>query len=310
MMGDDRTVALCACCGATDWRTIVGGELTYRHCRVCGHEILLGNDALSKQDRFETEQQKHYDEDSVCAIPLFSALQTQASRRRIAEMRRHLPAGRLLEIGPGSGETLTCAREVGYEIDAVEHSEHLAGLIRDRLGLSVRVGAFEDLDIPPASYDAYLSFHVIEHVTDVAQHLRKAAEVVRPGGFAFIATPNAASWENRLPFGLSPNFSTAHFQLFSPKSLGLCLEQAGWRVVQTSTFSFVPSWIRVATAVVRRAKGSKQAVARGGYMKAASSKTATLTRVVDVATAPLRFAQERIGSGNELFIIAQKTKPY
>lgn len=309
MTGDARTAAACACCGARDWRPIDGGELMYLHCRSCSYEILVEGDAESKQDRFETEQQKHYDEDSVCAIPLFSELQSQASRRRLAHMQRHLPAGRLLEIGPGSGETLKCARDIGYDIDAVEHSEYLAGLIRERLGLSVRVGAFEDMDIAPGSYDAYLSFHVIEHVTDVAQHLEKAAAVVRPGGFAFIATPNAASWENRMPRGLSPNFSTAHFQLFSPKSLSLCLERTGWRVVETRTFSFVPSWIRVATAIVRRVRGRGQAVARGGYMKSASPRTAKITRVADAVTAPFRFMQERIGSGNELFIVAQKVEP-
>ncbi len=248
----------CPACGAHDWRTIAdthGGD--YRCCRHCRYHLREVETEEARTEQFEHEQKNFYGEDSFCMTQLFSEMQERRVRQRIRTVTHYLPQGRLIEVGPGSGEVLRRLAQRGYEVVGVEHSPTMVQLIRDRYGLDVKVGTFEEQDFAPGSFDAYLSFHVIEHVTDVPMHLAKAAQLVRSGGMAFIATPNADSWEHRLSKSLSPNYSPVHLQLFSRSSMTRLLAQAGWDVVDVVTPCYTDSWLRVASSVWRRLRGRR-----------------------------------------------------
>jgi 2-polyprenyl-3-methyl-5-hydroxy-6-metoxy-1,4-benzoquinol methylase len=297
----------CPCCRANDWLPLSAiSPLSYQRCKTCGYELQVPSTPGTLDDRFEAEQKKHYDSESICFVPLFGILQREASNRRMRKIKTFLQAGKLLEIGPGSGETIQSAIACGFQIDAVEHSEALAKLIFDRTGIRAAVGAFEDMHFEPNSYDAYVSFHVIEHVSDVRRHLDKAFEAVKPGGFAFIATPNTASWDHRLLGRFSYNFSTAHFQLFSPRSLSLSLERSGWKIVETSSLSFTSSYLRSLTALRRGARSDASQADRGSYMKSSGEMTVKLVQFAKFLTAPMRFVQEKFNGGGELFVVARK----
>jgi hypothetical protein len=109
-----------------------------------------------------------------------------------------------------------------------------------------------------------------------------------------------------MPFKLSPNYSTAHLQLFSKKGLSLCLEKTGWEVVKIITPEYPSSWLRVATSILRRLKGSKNAAERGEYIKSSNSKSKTFVQIFSLISYPFRKLQELNKSGNELFIVAKR----
>ena len=142
-------------------------------------------------------------------------------------------------------------------------------------GIDVRTGSFEDQSFDGDLYDAYLSFHVIEHVTDVHAHLKKAAGIVRPGGYAFVATPNADSWEHRLASTLSPNFSPVHLQLFSRRSLALMMDKAGWSVEDVMTPSYTDAWLRVVSSLLQATRGK-----RGGSGEMVSCSDTAMRRAI------------------------------
>jgi 2-polyprenyl-3-methyl-5-hydroxy-6-metoxy-1,4-benzoquinol methylase len=275
-------------------------------CEACGLEQLR-NDAneLVHWD-FEEQQEKHYGKDAAFSSATLRGQFRRMARRRVRQIREFLDSGRLLEIGPGAGDVLIAAREAGYQIEAVEHSPALVEEIRARCDVVCRTGAFEELAIEPASFDAFLNFHVIEHVVDPIAHLRKAAEVVRPGGFAFIATPNAASWQQRLIGAWSPNYSTAHVRLYTPAALRKQLEQTGWEVVKVGTYDPGTAWPRVVTSMIRNLRGRK----RGGQGTViACGPQASMSVFLSVYGAlswPLRTLQAALGGGNELFGVARR----
>lgn len=304
---ENKSIHQCICCSGNDWNIIPETDGNdYARCNSCNYYIQISEASSLQEDKFEEEQKKFYNEDSLMLSPLFSYLQKQATDKRFEVLRNYLPKGKILEIGPGNGDVLEQALKYGYDIEAVEHSETLASVISKRLGVNVRAGAFENQIFEGNPYDAYMSFHVIEHVPDVISHLRKASSVVKLGGYAFIATPNADSWEQNMPFKLSPNYSTAHLQLFSKKGLSLCLEQTGWEVVKIITPEYPSSWLRVATSILRRLKGSKNAAERGEYIKSSNSKSKIFVQIFSLISYPFRKFQESIKSGNELFIVAKR----
>jgi 2-polyprenyl-3-methyl-5-hydroxy-6-metoxy-1,4-benzoquinol methylase len=298
----------CPCCGHTQFRLPVstdgGAYLCCRKCKSAFQKNVLEKSLIAR-DVFEQEQDKFYGDDSVVLSPAFEELQKEAIRRRYDIIRRFLKSGYLFEVGPGNGKTLSLFRAKGYQIDAIEHSETLADLIETATGSSVLHGDFSRLEIAQ-KYDAYMSFHVIEHIPDFQDHLAKAAEITKPGGFAFIATPNVRSLEHRVARGLAPGYSTAHIQLFSAIGMRFCLEKAGWQLVQVYTSDYPISWLRVLTAMIRKAQGKGKSKARGAFANAATPRMLLAVRLYAAASWPFRKIQGALGLGDELFIVARK----
>ena len=298
----------CPCCRSVTFKPPLdtdGG--LYLACASCGtsYQQSVLEAGGNAQDKFEEEQDRFYGDDSVMLAPGFEALQEGATLRRLRVVQRHLKSGHLFEVGPGNGKTLMLMKQNGFEVDAVEHAEVLANTIAKNTDAKVYHGDFNGLELVQ-QYDAYMSFHVIEHVPDFIAHLAKAAEITKPGGYAFIATPNIRSLEHKVARGLAPNYSTAHLQLFSRKGIEAAFAQTGWKLIRAHTPEYPISWLRVVTAFLRNAKGKGNAVARGGYASAASPTMIRALKVFAVLTWPLRKVQEALNLGEELFVVAQK----
>lgn len=297
----------CECCGASDWKPHrYTDEITYMACRRCHYAIQVRSGAEDRAVWFEAEQQKFYDEESLVLAPDFVALNAEITRRRISFIRRFLrPGASLVEVGPGAGDLIFALAARGYAATAVEHSKVLAEHLRGK-NIDVVVGDFAGQSLPKDAFDAYCSFHVIEHVVDFKKHLATAAACVRAGGYAFIATPNARGWEHRLPFNLSPNYDSSHFQLFSADSMSRALKDGGWQVVQVATPSYALAWLRVVTRILRRVRGQDVESTGGQYARTSNVRLRSAIAVFSLLTWPLRRLQESLNGGNELLIIARR----
>ncbi|HST24947.1 MAG TPA: class I SAM-dependent methyltransferase [Gaiellaceae bacterium] len=89
---------------------------------------------------------------------------------------------RVLEVGPGKGELAArIAGEVGAEIVAVDQSERMVELTRER-GIDARLGDVQDLPFGEGEFDAAVAAWMLYHVPDVSRGLSELARVLRPGG--------------------------------------------------------------------------------------------------------------------------------
>ena len=299
------TLRICAVCRSDRLDHVsVRAGLEYDCCKACGHCLMRNVD--SSADAFEIAQDKYYGEGSVLLAP--GALELESLARRYYTLDAKLaPNSRVLEVGPGSGHVADHLLSRGHSVTAVEHSPTLAEQLSHVLGRdSVILHEFERLDLPSASFDAFCTFHVIEHVTDPLAHLVKAHELVKPGGLAFVATPNSRSLEQRLFRKLSPNFDSAHLAVFSPQSLRMLSERSGWTMVEITTPEYMSSWLRVATKLMRRAKDEDEEQTAGKY---AAGLTPRMKRVISLAqtlSTPVRTLQAHAGLGNELLAVLRK----
>jgi SAM-dependent methyltransferase len=303
----------CPCCAGTAWRRhAYTAQIHYIECLGCGYHMQQREQVGSAADlrcAFDGEQLKFYGEGSPLASPAYSAMNAEITQRRLRVIGRHLaPGASLIEAGPGSGDVLLALHGLGYRVAAVEHSPVLARRLEQTPGVRVWVGDFAEQSLPEAGFDAYASFHVIEHVVDFAVHLQAARRCVRPGGIALIATPNAAGWEQRLPFRLSPNNDSSHFQLFSPRALERALVAAGWEVVELQTPSYALAWLRLVTKVLRRLRGQDEGATGGAYAVSSSRELARAVRIFSALTLPLRRVQEALRGGNEQFVVARRVR--
>jgi SAM-dependent methyltransferase len=112
--------------------------------------------------------------------------------------------GRVLEIGPGTGQATRALAERGFEIVAVELGAELAVLARQKLAAYPNVaivdGDFESWtpDGPFGAVVAFTSFHWI----DPASRYSRAASLLQPGGVLAVTEVSHVRAQNDDPFWL------------------------------------------------------------------------------------------------------------
>lgn len=298
----------CTSCGSSHTRTAhPRSKLTYICCGSCGHceQIQAEQDA---SDAFEAAQEKYYGVSSLLLLPDPDPFETELLSKRFSVLESYLKSpSKVLEVGPGAGHVLKWLLSNRHSTTAVEHSPTLARQLSNRFTIPVVTGEFESSDLEPNSFDAFCSFHVIEHVPDPLAHLTKAFELVRPGGLAFIATPNARSLEQIAFQSLSPNFDSAHTFVFSPNSLAHFSENAGWSVLSCMTPEYSSGWLRVITKAIRRLKREDEEETAGKYAKSPSTSFHTIASVAKSVMFPICAVQGRLGYGNEIFMVLKKS---
>lgn len=297
----------CPVCEGHDLKSkAVSRRPTYYSCNECGHNFIK-LDTENQREKFAEAQNQYYGEESILLDCGLSTFEDEIMRNRFRVLRQFLrQSEKVIEVGPGAGHVLKWLADSGLQVTAVEHSSILSTQLASRLNLSVINAEFETHDFGQADFDAFCSFHVIEHVSDPLAHLSKALEIVRPGGLAFIATPNAASWEQRVAPALGPNFDAAHLHIFSADSLTRACEKIGWEVVLVETPESASGWARVLSALVRLVRNEDASRTAGKYARSPSTIIKAVAGIFQFVTVPMRYLQRRLGAGNEIFVVLRK----
>ncbi|MEH2508998.1 2-polyprenyl-3-methyl-5-hydroxy-6-metoxy-1,4-benzoquinol methylase [Nitrobacteraceae bacterium AZCC 1564] len=150
-----------------------------------------------------------------------------------------------LDVGGGSGWLLNDLKRADPRVDrtaVVDIDTRAEGIARAN-GHSYHLTTFERFDTNER-FDVILMLNLIEHVPDPVAVLRKAKELLRPGGRIWIKTPNFDALDARIFKNRSwGGFHTPrHFVLFTRDSLVRHCEAAGFTVVHSSYTQGAPFW--------------------------------------------------------------------
>lgn len=155
------------------------------------------------------------------------------ARAMASQHVRHLtspPTGsaRLLDVGCAAGGFLLRMERLGWEVVGMEPDPQSRAIAAGR-GLLVFSSLDELTNAPPGSFDAITMSHSIEHMHDPVAVLTECRGLLRPGGVLWVATPNASACGHRR-FGRwwAPLDSPRHLVLFTPHSLALAFDRAGF----------------------------------------------------------------------------------
>jgi SAM-dependent methyltransferase len=149
-------------------------------------------------------------------------------------LRRYGAVRDVCEIGFGSGRLLRRFLDDGATVTGVDRGQ-LGIDVDPRLRRCGRLvdGDVETADLPGAAFDLVYAVHVVEHVTDPGTVLRRAYDLLRPGGLLYLLTPTADSAGPRV---LGPAWwlleDPTHVRFFSPQSARIALLAAGFTRVR------------------------------------------------------------------------------
>jgi SAM-dependent methyltransferase len=211
------------------------------------------------------------------------------ARAALSELGPPTPrCARLLEVGAAGGFFLDEARRAGYDVIGIELNPKMAEFGRRRLGLDLRCELFETADFQPASFDVIVAQDVLEHVREPELFVRRAAELLRPGGVFFVRGPLEQSLKEDFCLALRRylrrrvlvrNEPPFHLQGFARRSFQELMHREGLELAEFRVWASWPRW---------KVTGIKEVTA---------SLVETATHLVD-----------QVRGGGE-FMMARATKP-
>jgi len=198
-------------CGATAAALVQRGVrhdpgLEVHRCASCGLVYLWPRPTAAELDRFYAGPYRRQ-------YPMVADDElARDSRRRVAALLPLLrPSSRLVDIGSGSGAFVKAIRP---------HAADAIGIEPDEGGSSDQVDG---------EFDVVTAFHVLEHVHDPHEFLRRLSRLLRPDGILVVEVPNvddALVSTYDIPAYRSFYFTNAHLWYFSPRTLDGALASA------------------------------------------------------------------------------------
>ena len=204
-------------------------------CLGCG---LYRNDPLPTIDELKAFHELEYRESykgvrGPKARNVFRSAKLAVAR--LKDLRKRFPAGsKVLDVGSGSGEMLCALQAGGYNVTGIEADGVYAEHARQQYGVDVRVGGVLDVELPAGGFDCMTMFHVLEHQPEPVAVLVQMREWLTEGGLLLVEVPNLDS-PHQHP---GRRFHYAHVMGFTPASLRLVAQKAGFQVLESGLSSF------------------------------------------------------------------------
>lgn len=197
---NSSTNPLCIICGRTDWITLSELSLIIRsqfestrilRCKHCGQGVLW---PLPSRDEINEVYRSAEYVDSYDAAGESFAISgdrvTDQLASRFDIMETFLPKrGTVLDVGASRGYFLKEAKARGWSIAGIESGYDAVLFAKERFGIDVEHGSIESIDLGKQRFDCIHMSHVLEHLYDPVDSVKKLLASLRPGGLLIIEVP-------------------------------------------------------------------------------------------------------------------------
>src|SRR5665647_2153321 len=199
----------CPCCGQKNITPVFSAEdYTLSHERFeiweCKNCTLRFTQNVPGQDKIGAYYQSenyisHSDTNKGLINNLYHKvrIRTLAKKRKMVEEITGKSGGSILDVGCGTGAFLHTMQLSGWKITGLEPDEtaRKKALELYKLNLDSSEKLFS---LPAESFDAITMWHVLEHVHELHEYIKRLKELLKPGGKLFIAVPNYTSYDEKV----------------------------------------------------------------------------------------------------------------
>jgi SAM-dependent methyltransferase len=207
-----------------------GKKLALRRCADCGFAQPAALPTLPRffdrlYDQRWSEEWIRSEFDGTYKDDIFRGI-LRAIGRRLEPSRR-----RLLDVGAHAGRFITLARAEGWAAEGLELNPQTAAFAAAHTGATVRQLNVHQVDVQTAAFDAITVTDVLEHIPDPVRVLSRVAALLGPGGCVAVKVPSGPGQLSKEVWRGRPTLADnlVHVNHFSPASLRIALERAGFR---------------------------------------------------------------------------------
>lgn len=243
----------CIICGTNNWKYLFDardrmfgfpGKFSEHKCTSCGF-VRLSPKQTNLQLKKYYPSSDYYSYSGSEQLSFFGKLRrylvvhyykpTVVSRLlgvflKVPAMPKWVENGKILDIGCGSGETLSLLQLAGWDVYGMDIDEKAIQVAKKRGIKNVLVGPYERLlDYKDNYFDVIRLYHVIEHIDDPENCFRLAYKKLKKGGQIIVGTPNVSSTIAHLAKQYWYNLDCPrHLYLFSPETLSLMASKSNF----------------------------------------------------------------------------------
>jgi 2-polyprenyl-3-methyl-5-hydroxy-6-metoxy-1,4-benzoquinol methylase len=143
--------------------------------------------------------------------------------------------GRILDIGAGTGDFLSVAKNGGWQTIGVEPSDRAKSIAKNK-GVSF---VEETSELENHSFDVISMWHVLEHVPDLEKQIKELKRLLKPTGTLIIAVPNFKSFDAKHYGKFWAAFDVPiHFWHFSKTAIKLLFEKEEMKLEKVLPMKF------------------------------------------------------------------------
>jgi 2-polyprenyl-3-methyl-5-hydroxy-6-metoxy-1,4-benzoquinol methylase len=130
--------------------------------------------------------------------------------------------GKILDIGAGTGDFLSVAKQNGWQTIGVEPSDKAKAI-----ALKKEVSFVEDTaELENHSFDVITMWHVLEHVPNLDKQIKELKRLLKPNGSLIVAVPNFKSFDAKYYGTFWAAYDVPiHFWHFSKKAIKSLFEK-------------------------------------------------------------------------------------
>ena len=213
----------------------------YERCRICGHwfgrhDLDMGS--LYSGDYMDTvyggRHGMHQKFKTVMSLPP----EKSDNHQRVARVREfarncnvdELKGPRLLDVGAGIGVFPAAMKAAGWQVTALEADPRTVTHLRSVVGVEALHNDLNQLNNMASTPFGAITFNkVLEHVEDPVSMLIAAKTLFLREGFVYVEVPDEAA---AVEGPDREEFFIEHQHVFSPASLALMAENAGYQIIQ------------------------------------------------------------------------------
>ncbi|MFN3530073.1 MAG: class I SAM-dependent methyltransferase [Bacteroidia bacterium] len=246
-------LSACPACNATRFKplmvctdyTVSGSSFEIHKCEACGLEFTNPRpDAEGIVAYYKSDTYVSHTDDAAPGLinRIYRLVRGFTLAQKVKLIGRYQKAGRLLDIGCGTGAFAASMQAAGWEVQAVEPDPDAAALARAKYQLHVHPEAW--LAESDAEFDVISMWHVLEHVHLLQERMEQLFVRLAKGGLLVIAVPNPESYD-AAHYGTywAARDLPRHLYHFPPKMLRNRFEQAGFKPINTKIMHFDPFYI-------------------------------------------------------------------
>lgn len=143
--------------------------------------------------------------------------------------------GRILDIGAGTGDFLSVAKQNGWQTVGVEPSEKAKAI-----AIKKEVSFVEDTaELENHSFDVITMWHVLEHVPNLDNQIKELKRLLKPNGSLIVAVPNFKSFDAKHYGAFWAAYDVPiHFWHFSKKAIKSLFEKEGMELEKVLPMKF------------------------------------------------------------------------
>ena len=217
--------------------TVTKESFTIAECSMCGLRFTLN--APAEAAIYKYYQSSAYISHSNTKRGIINLLYhgarffTMMSKERLVKKESKRQVGMLLDIGSGTGTFAHTMERAGWSVTGLEPDPEARALAVKKYNCDIYPS--EDLfRLPAETYSVITMWHVLEHVHQLDDYIKRIKELLAPNGKLIVAVPNYTSKDAAVYGADWASYDVPrHLYHFSPKSMRILMKRHGLRVVKT-----------------------------------------------------------------------------